>query len=123
MCFTFTQQLKTGNKGEKLLKDAFPFHLEKSKDLKYDFYCPDTNQTIELKTDTYRLAKTENFFMERLSDIDSRKPGGPWRALQDNVDVFIYMFINDNTYYQFNDIPALVERLNLITRTMRANFI
>ena len=119
MCYTFSQQLKVGDRGEALLKQVFPFELQKSKDLKYDFYCPDTEQTVELKTDTYSMLKTPNFFMERFSDLSRDKPGGPWRANQDNVDIFIYMFINDNTYYQFNDIPALVERLDSITSRLR----
>ena len=120
MCFTFAQQLKVGDRGEALLKDSYPHKLIKSeKDLRYDFYCPATASKVELKTDTYKMDKTPNFFMEKYSDLHSLKLGGPWRANQDNVDIFIYMFINDNTYYEFTDIPKLIDRLDEITKKLR----
>ncbi len=118
MNFTFTQQLKIGERGEKLLKASYPHEVVKSKDLKYDFYCSTTSSTIELKTDTYTMARTPNFFMEKYGDLHSMKLGGPWRANQDNIDVFIYMFINDNVYYEFTDIPQLVARLDDIIKPL-----
>jgi len=115
MCFTFTQQLKVGDKGEYLLKNHYPYPIVKSeKDLAYDFYCSALDKTIELKSDTYSIDKTPNFFMERYSDLARDKPGGPWRALEDKVDIFIYMFINDGIYWHFDDVPALVKRLDSI---------
>jgi hypothetical protein len=81
---------------------------------KWDFDCTD-GYAYELKTDTYSMHKSQNFFMERWSVLDKKKPGGPWQALENGADIFIYCFINNKTYFEFKDLPALVDRLDLLT--------
>ena len=71
---------------------------------------------VELKSDTYPMEKTANFFMERWSVIEQDKPGGPWQSLEKGADTFIYLFANSNTYFQFLDLPALVDRLDVLTK-------
>lgn len=81
----------------------------------WDFECG-KGIRYELKTDTYPLSKTPNFFMERWSVLGKDKPGGPWQALSHEADVFIYYFASDKTYFQFDDIAALVGRLDVLTK-------
>lgn len=102
--FTFEEQLKVGNKGEKIFTSLYK-DIEKADGIKYDFIL--NSKTIELKTDTYSMDKTPNFFMEHISDIKSGKLGGPWRALNDNVDYFVYMFINEKMCFWFEPKPLV----------------
>ena len=62
------------------------------------------------------MTETPNFFMEHLSDIKSGKLGGPWRALQDNVDYFVYMYLAERKCFWFKPKP-LVEFLNTYIKT------
>lgn len=100
--FGFKEQMYAGDKGEALFKKAYK-KVEKpikTDGRKFDFYVNET-ETAEIKTDTYSMSKTKNFFMERFSSTQSKKPGGPWRAAEDDVDYFIYLFISDNVFYWF----------------------
>lgn len=115
--FTFKDQLVVGDRGEELFQQYYPTKLELYPGREYDFTCTETGKTVELKTDTYSLFKTENFFMERYSDIDKKedKPGGPWRALKDNVNLFCYMFVRENVYFEFDITQKLIDRLDEYT--------
>jgi len=110
----FKAQLEVGDRGEQLFLEHYPRKLTIYPERAYDFTCS-SGAKIELKTDTYNMEKTENFFMERYSDVHRETVGGPWRAAGDDVDIFCYYFVRHNTWFQFNDIPALVERLNELT--------
>lgn len=70
---------------------------------------------VEVKTDWYSLSSTEFFFMERWSDIDKKKPGGPWQS-ENKADVFVYLFIRDGVYFEFENMDDLLERLRAYTR-------
>jgi hypothetical protein len=111
--FDFKKQLKVGAKGESLFLSLYP-KLEKADGIKYDFMLGD--KTLELKTDTYSMTETPNFFMEHLSDCKSGKLGGPWRALQDGVDYFVYMYQAQKQCFWFEPKP-LVEFLDVYIRT------
>src|ERR1700761_3813752 len=91
--FNFKTQLSVGNTGEKEFLIRYP-SFKQADGIKYDFITPE-EQTIELKTDTYSMEKTENFFMEFHSNVNSQTLGGPWRAARDKVDFFVYYFIRD----------------------------
>lgn len=108
-------QLEVGDRGEQLFMEKYPGKIELFPGREYDFTCLDTGAKIELKTDTYNMTKSNNFFMERFSDVHKETPGGPWRAERDNIDIFVYYFVRHNTWFQFTDLPQLVERLNLLT--------
>lgn len=98
--FDFNKQLTLGDKGEvDFIKKYAAFNPVKSKDLKYDFLLMHS-LTVELKTDSYDMNKTSNFFMEKDSN-ETGKLGGPWRALQDNIDYFVYYFIINGVYFWF----------------------
>ena len=115
--FGFNAQLKVGAKGEKLFEQNYPALLEKSKDQRWDFVMKSTGQKIEIKTDTYS-AKTGNFFFEKISNDTKgfkQSPGGPWRAEQDKVDIFCYLYFDDKLCYEFPNVKRLVKRLNQLT--------
>lgn len=60
---------------------------------------------VEVKTDYYDHETTPNCFMEYRSHS---KPGGPWRALRDGVDLFVYFFpLPYPKAYVWDDVPAL----------------
>jgi hypothetical protein len=100
--FDFNTQLSTGDVGEKDFQKYYSeLNPEKSaEDLKYDFKLIN-GDTLELKTDTYDMDATPNFFMEYYSDMRKMKVGGPWRAFQDEVDVFVYYFLSNRTFFWF----------------------
>lgn len=100
--FDFKGQLNTGNVGEKLFTEYYEkLNPEKStEDLAYDFTI--SGQKVELKTDTYRLTDSANFFMERYGCNKTFKSGGPWRTLEDKIEWFVYFYINDKIFYWFD---------------------
>lgn len=112
--FDFKKQLKVGAKGENIFLSLYP-NLEKADGIKYDFTM--NGKTLELKTDTYSMTETPNFFMEHLSDIKSGKFGGPWRALEDGVDYFVYMYLAQKQCFWFKPKP-LVEFLDVYIRNV-----
>lgn len=93
--YYFDIQLKTGAEGENFFQTYFK--AEKSPIYAYDFILD--GQSIELKTDTYN---SPNMFMEFWSDCARKKIGGPFRAAQDNVDLFVYFFPKKQKMYFFN---------------------
>lgn len=96
--FKFNTQLDVGAEGEKLFLSLYPW-LNKADGIKYDF--ERDGKTVELKTDTYSMDKTPNFFMEKFSDKNRSTFGGPWRAAKDNVDFFVYMFLQEKKCFWF----------------------
>ncbi len=112
--FSFGRQLAVGNTGEELFKRCYSgLKPQKSVDRSADFILSD-GKKVELKTDTYGMRDTENFFMEMFGSIDGAKLGGPWRAMQDGVDYFVYHYIKDKTYFWFNTVTLCRELDNLI---------
>lgn len=113
--FNFKKQLELGERGESLFMEKYPKKLIIYPGREYDFIESHSKKKIELKTDSYNINKTPNFFFERYSSINKKSPGGPWRAVIDHVDIFCYMFVRHNVWYQFNNIPELVNRLETLT--------
>jgi hypothetical protein len=113
--FDFKEQLGVGQRGEDIVKDVYPRKLAVYEGREYDFVVEDTGEKVEIKTDTYDMAKTPNFFMERYSDNYRRTPGGLWRASQDSVDIFIYLFPKNFTYFEFMVTRELIDKLNKLT--------
>jgi len=113
MSYNFKTQLNIGEEGENHFKlDFTQFNPVKSLNRAWDFNITYDNvlKKVELKTETRSLEQTSNFFIEYHSDTnDLSKRGGPYRALQDKIDVFIFYFIKNRTYYIFKDIQKLVD--------------
>lgn len=116
MTFKFKTQLSVGDSGEKLFLEHYPKKIQLYTGREYDFDCLETGRKLELKTDTYPMIKTPNFFMERYSDSDKKSNGGPWRAAADSVDDFFYMFVSDRVWFHFANPVALVEKLDKIIK-------
>lgn len=103
--FDFKKQLTVGAKGEDLFLSLYP-EVKKADGIKFDFTWK--NKTIELKTDTYSMEDTPNFFMEHLSDAkNAAKLGGPWRALNDGVDYFVYLYQKQKKCFWFKPAPLV----------------
>ena len=111
----FKAQLQVGSRGEELLLERFPRKLKIHPANDGDFIQVCDGKKIELKTDTYNIKKTDNFFIERWSDVHQKKPGGPWQSYKHGCSIFIYYFVRHNTYFQFDDIPALLKKLERLT--------
>lgn len=114
--FTFKKQLGVGSTGENMFLEYYKDDASKADGRIFDLTYK--GKTVELKTDTYSMEKTTNFFMERYGSIEDGKEGGPWRAANDKVDYFVYFFIADKTFFWFESAP-LVKFLNEHIKTMR----
>ena len=107
--FDWKEQLHVGSDGEALFLSLYP-KLNKADGLIHDFEL--NGKTVELKTDSYSMEKTPNFFMEKIGNIDNGKIGGPWRAKQDKIDFFVYMFLPQRKCFWFRT-KQLVEFLDV----------
>lgn len=123
--FDFKTQLKTGDNGEAVILAKYPGKLQKYSGREYDFDCLETGHKIEVKTDTYPMEKTPNFFMERYSDNFKQTNGGPWRACADNIDIFLYYFATNGNCFRFTNLKELTERLDriVVDQKLRPMFI
>ena len=121
MAFNMHKELGHGAKGELRIVKAYSDVLEHRPNIReYDIVSLPNNKTIEVKTEyRYSLQSTPNFFMERYSDDINYKPGGPWRALEDVVDLYVQYFIQNDALFVFNDLEALVEELDRQTATRK----
>ncbi len=102
--FDFNTQLKVGETGEKFFFKCYADKRPRMADSrKFDMFIED-DKTVELKTDTYPMIKTPNFFMEQYGNLASipGSLGGPWRAKRDGVDHFVYHFTSDNVFFWFD---------------------
>lgn len=116
MAWSFAQQLKVGNEGERLFLANYhaPIIKISHKDKAGDFRRVDDWSLVELKTDTYQMDKTPNLFFEHTSNVEKGTPGGPWRTLKEGVDHFCYHYIKNKTYFEFSDVAALCSELDAI---------
>lgn len=119
MTFSFKEQLEVGNKGEALFQKHYHSPLVLIPEHYADFKRVSDGKVVELKTDTYAMAKTPNFFIERYSDFSKKSPGGIWQSATKRVNVFCYLFIQDGTYFEF-DLRALVKELTPIADEIEA---
>lgn len=108
--FDFQTQLKVGNRGEELFLEYYPEKITIWPDRDGDFITM-SGQKIELKTDTYNMNKTDNFFIERYSDFEKKSPGSIWQAHEHGCEIFVYYFVRHNTWFVFKDLPKLIKVL------------
>lgn len=93
--FSFREQLTVGARGEELFLESYGGKL--SEDLRWDIAVEGVG-TVELKTDMHN---SPNFFIEYYSDKDAKTPGGPWKSRDNNVNYFVYHFLEHKTFYWF----------------------
>lgn len=120
---SFWDSLKVGTRGEELLIQHYHEPLVVIPDRYADFRRVTDGKTVELKTDTYNVTKTQNYFFERYSDFHKKTPGGPWRARKDRVGVFVYYFVRSNLYFNFEDVKALCKEIERIVKRKKQGLI
>jgi hypothetical protein len=131
MAYSFADQLKVGEWGEATLLEYYPHPLVPLAPAdglvgglkarrKADFWRVSDGGLVEVKTDTWSMDATPNFFMERYSDREKQSPGGPWRALQDGISSFVYLFPKDRTWFEFQDLRSLCGLLDELIASKQA---
>lgn len=126
----FKADLARGHAGERYLMVQHPdLVLGASGERRWDLclVSPADIKTVEVKCDSYSPDATPNFFLEQRTRVHGNEGatgtllGGPWRAADHGVDVFVYLFhkpgrAGPSTAYWFYDVPTLAatltERLN-----------
>lgn len=121
--WSFQEQLVVGDRGQELFQEYYPKKITVYPGHDGDFVEVSSGKKIELKTDTYNMHKTANFFIERWSSLYEEKPGSLWQAYGHGCEIFCYMFVRHNTWFQFNDIPAALDKLEKMTATKGYIFI
>ncbi len=113
--FDFNEELKKGKQGEKEFYEKYKpqcpslIHLcERGDVTSVDFIL--NGKGVEVKSDKYPLT-TENYFIERYSNIDVQSPGGPWQAKKKGADYFVYHYLNTKYYAWFSLTDSYFEVL------------
>lgn len=115
--FDWKEQLQVGDRGQELFAQYYPHPVTIFPEHKADFRRVTDGALVELKSDTYSLEKTDNFFFERWGDISRTKPGGPWRARRDRVSVFVYYYVRHNLMFEFES-KSLCKVLDKLTKKL-----
>jgi hypothetical protein len=110
----FKTSLAIGEIGQKKLQELWP-ELVPTDGRTGDFLLPG-GLKVEVKSDSYKHQDTENFFIERYSDVNKKTNGGPWQSAEHGCSVFVYFFVNDGIAYVF-DLDKLLLRLAEICPT------
>jgi len=113
--FHFGAQLSKGRQGEELLLAHWPCKVWRHEELKGPDFIDAQDRVIELKTDSYSLDATPNFFIERWSSVEDKKPGGPWQAAAKGCNCFVYLYASDRRWFVFESLPHLLAELNALT--------
>lgn len=100
-----------GALGETLYYNAISKDYDRSDGRAGDYKHRTDGHKMELKTDTYDMTTTENFFMEYQSDKGRAKPGGPFQAQQHGCKYYTYFYIQNLRSFTF-EVDALVGKLN-----------
>jgi len=98
--FDFQKQLEMGKEGEEKFAELYPcFNYNNDKDVMApDFVHKETGSVAEVKYDDSARAKKDengnqlNFFVEQFSNTKALTLGGPFRAVEEGVDYYVYMF-------------------------------
>lgn len=110
----FRESLAVGSAGEALFCKYRP-EWERLDGRKHDFVNKLTGDTLELKTDTYDMKQTRNFFIERYGHLEKLKPGGPWQAQVNGSTFWSYLFVQNMTLFtwQTSQLVALLDSMKL----------
>lgn len=114
--FDFGTQKAAGKLGEAKFLELWP-ELKPTSGLAGDFTTP-SGAVVELKSDSYTIERTTNFFMERYGDIKRQAPGGPWQAMQHGCKYFVYYYPKSGVAYVF-EVQQLVAQLNALVPQLK----
>lgn len=106
----FKTDLARGHAGEEAFHKLKP-ELTRLDGRGADFVDAD-GKTYEIKTDSYTSG---NYFIERWSDVDKQKAGGPWQSAEKNIDYYVYSFPKLAVTYIFS-VKALLRQLEKIEK-------
>lgn len=109
MAHQFQRSLRAGKAGEAAFLAFAAKHnilLEPTDGRAGDFKDAD-GHLWELKTDSYDMDKTTNFFIERYSNAAKGTVGGPWQAEEHGCKYFAYYFPANNTAFIFETLDLL----------------
>ncbi len=111
--FKFKPKLEEGSFGEQKIIKAWPNNFIRYTDgREHDLIVLPRNSSVEVKTETYwTLDSSSNFFMERFSKDTTFDSGGPWRAYEDSVEIFISFFIQNGVLFWFEDLEKLIYKI------------
>lgn len=96
----FKKSLEIGKAGEAALQKLWP-DLVPLDGRGADFFLSSTGETVEVKTDSYSMAATSNFFIELMRDVEKERIGGPAQALMHGSSLWVYWFIKDKVAFVF----------------------
>ena len=103
--FGFGEQLSIGNLGEQdFLKYYKELSPKKSLDDKAIDFTLGDGKLVELKSDSYDLNLTPNFFIEMYGNVENSSFGGPFKAMKDKIDFFVYYFPKNKTFFWFDTV-------------------
>ncbi len=133
----FRKAFEQGYKGEEFLLKAHA-DLKRAPDGERRWDLIKTTRPfarVEVKTDSYPLQASPNFFMERKTYVYKggyTLQGGPWRAEKDGVDILVYLFSNGGTadepgepvafWFDFGVIPQVVTRIEELIESKQAKY-
>jgi len=119
--FNFNTSVKIGDAGESLFLHNYPEWKKVGAGIYFPYdFINDKMETLELKTDTYGMSATPNYFMEYQSNMERETPGGIFRF--PDLTYLAYLFINDRVIFHFKRcdiINVLIER-GYIDETLKA---
>ena len=123
--FGFQEQLKVGSEGESLFLKLFDkFYVannEKNCRLP-DFIHRKTGALVEVKYDDSTRAILDrngyqmNFFIEKFSNDEYQTLGGPFRAVSEGCDYYVYIFKKPCRIFIL-DAKKLLEKVNRLIET------
>lgn len=123
----FNEDLKTGKKGQQMVVKVGSSILKELDGRKNDLELIKTKETVELKTESYKLnskkkfsrekRSTPNIFIERWSDEKRGHIGGPFQALNKGSKFYMHVFANKKVV--LFKTKELVKFLNQIDFTQK----
>ncbi len=103
----FQTDLARGKAGELAVQRLWP-ELVQIDGRCGDFVLPNGDK-VEVKADSYNHDKTENFFFEVYSSIESGAAGGPFQAAEHECTYFVYYFKSHDIAYVFKTQDLLFQ--------------
>ena len=100
MTHSFKKSLEIGKAGEAALQKLWP-DLVQLPGRHSDFFLQSTGETVEVKTDSYSMSATANFFIELMRDVERERIGGPAQSLIHGSSLWVYWFIKDKVAFIF----------------------
>lgn len=113
----FQTSLAKGKAGEALILKLWP-ELMATDGRKGDFLLGADKLKVEVKSDSYGLHGSPNFFFERYSNASKGSPGGPWQALAHGCNLFVYFYPSDRVAFIF-DTVIVVNLLNQLITSLQ----